>query len=162
MNPLHLSGPTFAPLVCFRFSVCIVVRIDSLIEERHLRCTFRLPRHSMKTWLRAGLCALAAMTSFAPQSRAESLSVTNLPPGANAEISGVPVGTTSFPAEYPGGYLHKAHVVFSTRLDHSMALQSFEGRLFDAADCTHRWPLRVGCLDRRTPWKLFFTQVRSL
>jgi hypothetical protein len=42
------------------------------------------------------------MTSFAPQSRAESLSVTSSPPGANVEI---------------------APLVFSTRLDHSMILR---------------------------------------
>jgi hypothetical protein len=54
------------------------------------------------------------MTSFAPQSRAESLSVTSSPPGANVEINGVLVGTTPFPAEYPGGYWQKT-MWFSVR-----------------------------------------------
>jgi serine protease Do len=51
------------------------------------------------------------------------LSVTSSPPGANVEINGVLVGTTAFHAEYPGGYFHKTHVVFTTRLDHSMILR---------------------------------------
>jgi hypothetical protein len=55
----------------------------------------------MKIWLRAGLGALAAMMSFAPQSRREALSVTSSPPGANVEINGVLVGTTPFHADYP-------------------------------------------------------------
>jgi hypothetical protein len=41
------------------------------------------------------------MTSFAPQSRAESLSVTSSPPGANVEINGVLVETSPFHAEFP-------------------------------------------------------------
>jgi hypothetical protein len=77
----------------------------------------------MKIWLRAGLCTLAAMMSLAPQSHAESLSVTSSPPGANVEINGVLVGTTPFHADYPGGYFHKTHLVFSSRLDHSMMLR---------------------------------------
>jgi hypothetical protein len=51
------------------------------------------------------------------------LSVTSSPPGANVEINGVLVETTAFHAEYPGGYFHKTHVVFTTRLDHSMILR---------------------------------------
>jgi PEGA domain len=35
----------------------------------------------------------------------------------------VQVGTTLFHAEYPGGYFHRAHLAFSTRLDHSMTLR---------------------------------------
>src|SRR5260370_33772246 len=77
----------------------------------------------MKIWLRAGLCALAAMMSFAPQSRAESLSVTSSPPGANVKTNGVLVGTTPFHADYPGGYFHKTHLVSSSRLDRSMMLR---------------------------------------
>ncbi len=77
----------------------------------------------MKTWLRAGLCALAATMWFAPQSRAESLNITSSPPGASVEINGVAVGITPCRAEYPGGYFHKTHLVFSARLDHSMILR---------------------------------------
>lgn len=77
----------------------------------------------MKRWMRVGLCALVAMVSLAPRSGAESLSVTSSPSGANVEINGVLVGTTPFHADYPGGYFHKTHLVFSARLDHSMTLR---------------------------------------
>lgn len=83
----------------------------------------------MKTWMRVGLFALVVVVSLvlllslAPRSGAESLSVTSSPPGANVEINGVLVGTTPFQVEYPGGYFHKPHLVFSTRLDHSMTLR---------------------------------------
>lgn len=77
----------------------------------------------MQTWIRVGLTALAAVVSLAPQNRAESLSVTSSPPGASVEINGVPAGTTPFRIEYPGGYFHKTHLVFSARLDHSMILR---------------------------------------
>lgn len=77
----------------------------------------------MKTWWRAGLCALAAALWLAPQSRAESLSITSSPPGATVEIDGAMVGTTPFHADYPGGYFHKTHLAFSARLDHSMTLR---------------------------------------
>jgi hypothetical protein len=39
------------------------------------------------------------------------------------KINGVLVGTTPFHADDPGGYFHKPHLVFSARLDHSMALR---------------------------------------
>jgi hypothetical protein len=74
-----------------------------------------MPRHSLVC-----LVALAAATALAPHSRAESLSVTSSPPGANVEINGVVVGTTPFHTDYPGGYFHKPHTVFAARLDHSM------------------------------------------
>jgi hypothetical protein len=60
---------------------------------------------------------------FAPPSRAESLSITSSPPGASLEINGVSMGTTPCRIEYPGGYFHKTHLVFSARLDHSMILR---------------------------------------
>ena len=77
----------------------------------------------MQTWMRVGLTALAAVVSLAPLCRAESLSVTSSPPGASVEINGVPVGTTPVHVDYPAGYSHKTHLVFSARLDHSMTLR---------------------------------------
>ncbi|MGA7853826.1 MAG: PEGA domain-containing protein [Candidatus Acidiferrales bacterium] len=76
----------------------------------------------MQKWICVGLAALAAVVS-APQTRAESLNVTSSPSGANVEINGALVGITPFHADYPGGYFHKTHLVFSARLDHSMILR---------------------------------------
>ncbi|MFZ0883533.1 MAG: trypsin-like peptidase domain-containing protein [Candidatus Acidiferrales bacterium] len=80
----------------------------------------------MKTWLRAGLCALAATMWFAPQSRAESLSITSSPPGATVEINGLVVGVTPVHVNYPGGYFHKTKTVFGTRLEHSMRARIYK------------------------------------
>jgi serine protease Do len=80
----------------------------------------------MKTWLRAGLCALAATMWFAPQSRAESLSITSSPPGATVEINGLVVGVTPLRVNYPGGYFHKTKTVFGTRLEHSMRARIYK------------------------------------
>lgn len=95
------------------------------------------------------------MTSFAPQSRAESLSVTSSPPGANVEINGVLVGTTPFHAEYPGGYFHKTHVVFTTRLDHSMIWRVSKDGYSPQQIALTDGPFERVAFDRRTPWKLF-------
>ncbi len=65
------------------------------------------------------LIALAAATGAS----AETFSVTTSPAGAEVEIDGVVVGTTPFQTDYPGGYFHKTHTVFSTRLEHRMVLR---------------------------------------
>ena len=77
----------------------------------------------MQKWICVGFAALFAAVLLAPQARAESLNVTSSPSGASVEINGALVGTTPFHADYPGGYFHKTHLVFSTRLDHSMILR---------------------------------------
>jgi hypothetical protein len=55
----------------------------------------------MKTWLRAGLCGLAAVLWLAPRSCAESLSITSWPTGATVEINGVVEGVTPCRINYP-------------------------------------------------------------
>jgi hypothetical protein len=77
----------------------------------------------MQKWICVVLAALFAVVLLVPRARAESLSVTSSPSGANVEINGALVGTTPFHADYPGGYFHKTHLVFSARLDHSMILR---------------------------------------
>jgi len=66
---------------------------------------------------------VAAFVAAAPWAGAESFSVTSSPAGAAVEIDGAVVGTTPFHADYPGGYFHKTHTVFSTRLEHRMVLR---------------------------------------
>jgi hypothetical protein len=76
-------------------------------------------------WRRVvGVAALVgALWAMAPLARAESFSVTSSPAGAAVEIDGAVVGTTPFRVDYPGGYFHKTHVVFSARLEHRMVLR---------------------------------------
>ena len=66
---------------------------------------------------------VAAFMAVAPGARAESFRVTSSPAGAAVEIDGAVVGTTPFQVDYPGGYFHKTHTVFSARLEHRMVLR---------------------------------------
>jgi PEGA domain-containing protein len=77
-------------------------------------------------WRRYFLAMIVAVLmglAAAPALRAESFSITSSPVGAAVEIDGVVVGTTPFHADYPGGYFHKTHTVFSPRLEHRMILR---------------------------------------
>jgi hypothetical protein len=78
-------------------------------------------------WMRcasalAALCLIAFALSAA-SAGAEALNVTSSPAGAKVEIDGVAVGVTPFHADYPGGYFHKTHTVFGSRLEHKMTLR---------------------------------------
>jgi PEGA domain len=69
------------------------------------------------------LCASLALLAFfllASRTRAESLTITSSPPGATVEISGLVAGTTPYKTDFPGGYFHKTHTVFGSRLEHSL------------------------------------------
>jgi PEGA domain-containing protein len=48
------------------------------------------------------------------------LKITSNPTGATVELDGVPVGTTPFEKEYPGGHFHRTHTVLGQRLEHPM------------------------------------------
>lgn len=67
--------------------------------------------------------ALLALPLFASRTLAEALTITSSPPGATVEISGLIAGTTPYNTKFPGGYFHKTHTVFGSRLDHSMILR---------------------------------------
>jgi PEGA domain len=69
------------------------------------------------------LAGVLAIFVLAPLGCAESLNITSAPAGANVEIDGALVGTTPFHTDYPGGYFHKTHTVFGTRLEHAMTLR---------------------------------------
>jgi PEGA domain len=77
-----------------------------------------LGRFFFPAW--AGVLAIVFLS---PVGRAESLSITSAPAGANVEIDGALVGTTPFHTDYPGGYFHKTHTVFGSRLEHAMTLR---------------------------------------
>jgi hypothetical protein len=71
----------------------------------------------------AGIVAAFVLT---PLSRAESLSATSAPLGANVEIDGALVGTTPFHADDPGGSFHKTDTVFGARLELAMTLRVYK------------------------------------
>lgn len=67
--------------------------------------------------------ALLACSVLAPRTYAEALTITSSPAGATVEISGLVAGTTPYKTDFPGGYFHKTHTVFGSRLDHSITLR---------------------------------------
>ena len=70
------------------------------------------------------------LTALAPRINADVLTITSTPPGATLEIDGKAVGPTPYKIDYPGGYFHKTHSVFGTRLQHAMMLRiSMDGYL---------------------------------
>jgi serine protease Do len=72
------------------------------------------------------LAVVVAILVLSPRISAESFSITSTPSGATVEIDGVPVGTTPFHANYPGGYFHATKTVFGTRLGHSMIARLYK------------------------------------
>jgi serine protease Do len=72
------------------------------------------------------LFALACMCLAAPRARAETLTITSTPSGATVEIDGVVVGTTPYKVKYPGGYFHKPHSVFASRLQHAITIRIYK------------------------------------
>ncbi len=69
---------------------------------------------------------LPALLLLAARTYAETLTITSSPPGATVEIDGAVVGTTPYEITYPGGYFHKTHTVFGTRLEHAMVLHVYK------------------------------------
>ncbi len=70
------------------------------------------------------ICAsFALLLAFGAQrTLARNLTITSSPPGARVEINGLFAGTTPYTSDYPGGYFHKPHTVFGSRLDHAIVL----------------------------------------
>jgi hypothetical protein len=69
------------------------------------------------------ICAsLAVIVCFivSPRTLAENLTIASSPAGATVEIDGTVVGVTPYKTDYPGGFFHKTHTAFGTRLEHSM------------------------------------------
>src|SRR5271156_4284204 len=77
---------------------------------------------SRRPCLHASL-ALLALLLLGPRAHADTLTITSSPAGATVEIDGLVAGTTPYKTDYPGGYFHKTHTVFGSRLDHSMIVQ---------------------------------------
>lgn len=67
--------------------------------------------------LGAALCLLA----FA--AHGDTLTIKSTPEGATIEINGARVGVTPCQLNFPGGYFHKPHSVFSARLERAMVMR---------------------------------------
>jgi len=71
---------------------------------------------------RSRICVLvifSALLSALPAA-AEKLRITSNPPGAAVSINGVAEGVTPFDKDFPGGYFHRTHTAFGSRLEHAM------------------------------------------
>jgi trypsin-like peptidase/PEGA domain-containing protein len=67
------------------------------------------------------LALLAALSAF--PAAAEKLRITSNPSGASVTIDGIAQGVTPFEKDYPGGYFHRPHTAFGSRLEHPMAIR---------------------------------------
>jgi len=77
-----------------------------------------------------GLLSVLAFAPLASRASAETLTITSTPAGAMLEINGLRAGTTPYKTDYPGGYFHKTHTAFGSRLEHAMVLKvSMDGYL---------------------------------
>lgn len=66
------------------------------------------------------LCAALFLLACPTSALAEKLQITSNPSGATVELDGVAVGTTPFEKDFPGGYFHKTHTSFGSRLEHPL------------------------------------------
>jgi hypothetical protein len=66
-------------------------------------------------------CGLLCLPSFS--AHAATLSITSSPAGATVEINGLITGKTPYTAQYQGGYFHKTHTVFGSRLEHPIVVR---------------------------------------
>jgi hypothetical protein len=69
------------------------------------------------------ICASLAAIVFlvaSPRTLAENLTITSSPTGATVEIDGIVAGVTPYKTDFPGGFFHKTHTAFGSRLEHSM------------------------------------------
>ena len=73
---------------------------------------------------------------------AQSLKITSNPAGATVELEGVPVGTTPFEKNFPGGFFHRTHTPLGQRLEHPMV-----ARISLAGFITHEIALTEGPMD---------------
>ncbi|HVB36309.1 MAG TPA: PEGA domain-containing protein [Candidatus Acidoferrales bacterium] len=69
----------------------------------------------------AGGCVLLSVVSLGTY--AATPSINSKPSGATIEINGLIAGKTPYTAQLPGGYFHKTHTVFGSRLEHAMVVR---------------------------------------
>ncbi|MGH9698008.1 MAG: PEGA domain-containing protein [Candidatus Acidiferrales bacterium] len=65
----------------------------------------------------------AAVCLLAFAAHGDTLTIKSTPEGATVEINGARVGVTPCQLNFPGGYFHKPHSVFSARLERAMIMR---------------------------------------
>jgi len=77
--------------------------------------------HGSKMAIAAIGCGLLCLLSSS--AHAATLSISSTPSGATVEINGLITGKTPYTVQYPGGYFHKTHTVFGSRLEHPIVVR---------------------------------------
>jgi hypothetical protein len=92
---------------------------------------------------RVAAFALLSLLIFAAPAAAEKLSITSNPPGATVTLDGVAAGVTPFEKDMPGGYFHRTHTSFGSRLEHAMVarvtLPGYASKEFTMTDGPMNW-----------------------
>lgn len=70
-----------------------------------------------------GFIFVSVLMFIAAPAKANTLTITSTPPGATVEMDGLVVGKTPFTMKMPGGYFHKTHVLWGTRLEHPIMVR---------------------------------------
>lgn len=70
-----------------------------------------------------GFIFVSVLMFLAAPANANTLTITSTPPGAIVEMNGLVVGKTPFATKMPGGYFHKTHVLWGTRLEHPIVVR---------------------------------------
>ncbi len=71
----------------------------------------------------AAAITLGVLCLLGSSAHAATLSITSSPAGATVEMNGLITGKTPYSAQYPGGYFHKTHTVFGSRLEHPIVVR---------------------------------------
>ena len=90
----------------------------------------------------AAFAVVLLLTSTAP-AVAEKLQITSNPPGATVSLDGVAEGVTPFEKDYPGGFFHRTHTSFGSRLEHAMvarvSLAGYTSKEFTLTEGPMNW-----------------------
>ena len=94
---------------------------------------------------RSGIAAsgFVLLLTYTALASAEKLQITSNPPGATVSLDGVAEGVTPFEKDFPGGYFHRTHTSFGSRLEHAMvarvSLAGYASKEFTLTEGPMNW-----------------------
>src|SRR5271167_4615923 len=94
---------------------------------------------------RSGIAAsgFVLLLTYTALASAEKLQITSNPPGAAVSLDGVAEGVTPFEKDYPGGFFHRTHTSFASRLEHAMvarvSLAGYASKEFTLTEGPMNW-----------------------